>query len=73
MKMNHYLHKRLLIFGALITILPLPLLVILEVDSYSFFDHIFKLDTDKSIVCSSFVVGIFLMGIAFILKVFKKA
>ena len=71
--MNHYLHKRLLIFGALTTILSLPLLIILEVDSYSFFDHIFKQDTDKSIVCSSFVVGIFLMGIAFILKVFKKA
>lgn len=70
--MNHYLHKRLLIFGALITILSLPLLIILEVDSYSFFDHIFKLDTDKGIVCSLFTGGIFLMGIAFILKVFKK-
>ncbi len=70
--MNHYLHKRLLIFGTLITILSLPLLIILEVDSYSFFDHIFKLDTDKGIVCSLFTGGIFLMGIAFILKVFKK-
>ncbi len=70
--MSHDLHKRLFIFGGLITILSLPLLILLEVDSYLFFDHIFKLDTEKGVVSSLFTVGFFLMGIGSILKVFKK-
>ena len=70
--MNHYLHKRLFIFGGLIIILCLPILILLEVDSYSFFDHIFKLDTDKGVIISFFTLGVVLVGIAFILKVFKK-
>ena len=70
--MNHYLHKKLLIFGVLIIILCYPVLIILEVDSYLFFDCVFKLDTEKGIISSFFTAGIFLIVIAFILKVFKK-
>ena len=70
--MNLYLHKILFIFGGLITILSLPLLILLEVDSYLFFDCVFKLDTEKGVVSSLFIVGVFLMGIGSILKVFKK-
>lgn len=70
--MNLSLHKRLLIFGALITILSLPLLIVFEVDSYPFYEYIFKLDSDKGIVSSLFTIGVFLLGIAYILKVIKK-
>lgn len=70
--MNLSLHKKILIFGALITILSLPLLIVFEVDSYSFFEYIFTLDSDKGIVSSLFTIGVFLLGIAYILKVIKK-
>ena len=70
--MNSFFYKKVLIFGGLLTSISFILLTLLEIDSYSFFENLFVLGSDQGIVSSLFTIGIMLIALAYILKMFKK-
>lgn len=70
--MNSFFYKKVLIFGGLLTSISFILLTLLEIDSYSFFENLFALGSDQGIASSLFAIGILLIALAYILKMFKK-
>ena len=70
--MNSFFYKKVFIFGGLLTSISFILLTLLEIDSYSFFENLFVLGSDQGIASSLFTIGIMLIALAYILKMFKK-
>ena len=67
------LYKKISAFGFVLLLVSFPLLIIIEIKTVDFLEHLQVLNSDQGIVCALFSIGILFFCIGLILRKFNKA